>query len=227
MRITKDAKEATRRRILEAAQSLFARDGFEAAATRDLARNAGIATGTLFNYFPTKEAVALALAAEALGDARDSYVKQRRGEESLEEDLFAFIAATLRSLKPLRGCLRPVVERALSPLCVSSTAPEGESLRTDQLEKVGEILAHHGQAEPTFVTMHLFWTLFTGVLAFWLDDDSPHQEDTLAVLDQALKMFVFALSGPASDQSINSPIKETSNEPRPSGASRRSAGGRG
>jgi hypothetical protein len=133
-------------------------------------------------------------AAEALGEARDGYERKRRGEESLEEDLFAFIAADLRSLKPLRSCLRPVLEGALSPLAASSTPSEGESLRTDHLETVGAILARHGQVEPSFVTMHLYWTLFTGVLAFWLDDDSAHQEDTLAVLDQALKMFVRSLT---------------------------------
>jgi hypothetical protein len=86
-----------------------------------------------------------------------------------------------------------VLEGPLSPLAGSSAVPQGESLRTDHLEKVGEILARHGLAEPSFVTMHLYWTLFSGVLAFWLDDASPHQEDTLAVLDQALKMFVRSL----------------------------------
>jgi AcrR family transcriptional regulator len=224
MRITNDAKVATRRRILEAARRLFARDGFDGAATRDLAREAGIAAGTLFNYFPTKEAVAMSLAADALGEARDAYDKKRRGDESLAEDLFALIAAGLRSLKPLRGCLRPVLEGALSPLVSSAAAPEGESLRTDHLEKVGEILARHRLAEPSFVTMHLYWTLFTGVLAFWLDDASPHQEDTLAVLDQAVAMFVRSLVGPASDPSSPSPEKETSHESRPRRTARRPAG---
>jgi AcrR family transcriptional regulator len=196
MRITSDAKLATRRRILEAARRLFARDGFDGAATRDLAREAGIAAGTLFNYFPTKEAVAMSLAAEALGEARDSYQRKRRPEASLEEDLFSYVAAGLRSLKPLRGCLRPVLEGALSPLAASSTDSEGESVRADHLETVGEILARHGRPEPPFVTLHLYWALFTGVLAFWLGDDSPHQEDTLAALDQALKMFVRSLPAP-------------------------------
>src|SRR3954452_20622076 len=96
MRITNDAKLATRRRILEAAQRLFARDGFDGTATRDLAREAGIAAGTLFNYFATKEDVATSLAVDALGEARDSYERKRRGKEPLEEDLFAFVAASLR-----------------------------------------------------------------------------------------------------------------------------------
>jgi AcrR family transcriptional regulator len=211
MRITNDAKLATRQRILEAARRLFAQDSYESTTTRDLAREAGIAAGTLFNYFPTKEAVALSLAVEALNEARDTYGQKCRGAEPLEEDLFAFIAAGLRSLKPLRGCLRPVLERALSPLASASAATEGESLRTVHLETAGEILVRHGYSEPPFVTMHLYWTLFTGVLAFWLGDASPNQEDTRAVLDQALNMFVRSLPGPSNP----SPEKETPDESQP------------
>ncbi len=66
MRVTAEAKLATRRRILDAARDCFSKAGFEAATTRDIAAAAGIAAGTLFNYFPAKEAIAMALVAEAL-----------------------------------------------------------------------------------------------------------------------------------------------------------------
>ena len=42
----------------------------------------------------------------------------------------------------------------------------------------------------------LYWTLYTGVLAFWACDASPHQEDTLAVLDHYLRAFVGSLPHP-------------------------------
>lgn len=41
-------------RILEAAQRLFARQGFEKTTTRQLAEAAEIAEGTLFRHFETK-----------------------------------------------------------------------------------------------------------------------------------------------------------------------------
>jgi hypothetical protein len=37
--------------------------------------------------------------------------------------------------------------------------------------------------------------LYIGVLAFWAADKSPKQEDTLALLDQSLAMFVAWLRG--------------------------------
>src|SRR5262249_53763475 len=120
--------------------------------------------------------------------------------------------------------LRPVLSEALSPLAAAAAVPDGECLRTDHLEVVGEILARHGQTEPSFVTLHLYWTLFTGVLAFWLDDASPHQEDTLAVLDQALKIFAPPRPGPPPAPANPAVPEGDPHEPRPRGTARRPAG---
>jgi hypothetical protein len=43
------------------------------------------------------------------------------------------------------------------------------------------------------VELNLYWTLYTGVLAFWASDSSPKQEDTLAILDHYLRAFVGSL----------------------------------
>jgi AcrR family transcriptional regulator len=194
MRITADAKQATRQRILDCAQNLFARQGFDGTSTRDIARAAGIAAGTLFNYFPTKEAIAMTLVACALEDGQEEYRKKARDSMALEEELFAFVAPQLRRLKPHRDYLSPVLERALSPLALAAASPEGEEVRVAHLDAVSGILRKHGRAEPNVATLHLYWTLFTGVLAYWSRDDSRHQEDTLAVLDQAVTMFVPTLA---------------------------------
>jgi AcrR family transcriptional regulator len=193
MRVTAEAKLATRRRILEAARDCFSKAGFEAATTRDIAAAAGIGAGTLFNYFPAKEEIAMALVAEALGAARRQFEGRPRGE-SLEEDLFALIAAELRALRPHRGYLRPVLETALSPLARAEASPEGEAIRVEHLEAVGQLIAGRAPGgPPSPVAWSLYWTLYTGVLAFWACDASPHQEDTLAVLDHYLRAFVGSL----------------------------------
>lgn len=45
----------TRVRILQVAQRLFARRGYEKTTTHDLAQGAGVAEGTLFRYFDSKK----------------------------------------------------------------------------------------------------------------------------------------------------------------------------
>ncbi len=194
MRVTADAKLVTRSRILEAAQQLFARVGFEAATTREIAGAAGIATGTLFNYFSTKEAIAVALAAEAMALAHGEFQEQTRGE-SLAEDLFALIATELRRLKPHRALIRPVLEVALGPMVASTTSPEAEAIRLGHLTLAERLIADRfPDVVSSPVMMSLYWTLYTGVLAFWAGDASPGQEDTLAVIDHYLKAFAGSLA---------------------------------
>lgn len=45
----------TRKKILEAALSMFSKRGFLGSATKDIAAEAGVAEVTLFRYFPSKE----------------------------------------------------------------------------------------------------------------------------------------------------------------------------
>jgi AcrR family transcriptional regulator len=51
----KQQKERTRQRLLDAARSLFAQQGITATRTLDVARAAGVAHGTVFTHFPTRE----------------------------------------------------------------------------------------------------------------------------------------------------------------------------
>ncbi len=195
MRITAEAKQETRRRILVSARKLFVKNGFDQATTRQVAAAAGIATGTLFNYFPSKEALAMSLLSEALETAPKDHLARRRGHESLEEDLFGHIAAGLRRLAPFRSFAADVLDVTMTPLAMLRDGePDAAArFRGRHLEVVGELLADHGVRTPSNVAMHLYWTLYLGVLAFWSRDGSPKQEETLALLDQSLRLFVGAL----------------------------------
>jgi AcrR family transcriptional regulator len=188
MRVTAETKAATRQRILDAAGHLFAAKGFEASTTRDIADAAGIASGTLFNYFTTKETVLASLAAEALAGAHRDPAGDTAAAGSFEEDLFALVTAGLRALRPLRKHLSVLVATALSPLA-AAPADGGHSLRLAHLEAVAEMAKKHGLGELSSLALQLYWTLYTGLLLFWANDRSPKQEDTLALLDQSLAMF--------------------------------------
>jgi len=56
-------KVKRRRDILDAAARLFKRDGFAAASIEDIADNAALSAGTVYNYFPSKGDLLLALVA--------------------------------------------------------------------------------------------------------------------------------------------------------------------
>ncbi len=195
MRITAEAKSATRERILQAATGLFATEGWHQTTTRGIAQAAGIATGTLFNYFPNKEGIAAALITEALASAADEFRAASNPDNSLEADLFSLIWSGLRKLREFREFLAAASETIFSPLARPSPDSPGDAIRVDHLELMQSIAVVHGfPASLPAVTVQLYWTLYLGVFAFWAADDSPGQEDTLALLDQSLKLFAASLS---------------------------------
>lgn len=56
-------KQETRQSLMEAAYQLFTQDGYDATTVSDITEAAGVAKGTFFNYFSTKEAILPAIAA--------------------------------------------------------------------------------------------------------------------------------------------------------------------
>lgn len=200
MRISEQAKQANRARILEKAAEIFTGKGFEAATTRDIALASGLAAGTMFNYFPSKETLAMTMVAEALDWGQKDFRLRRHGEEGLAEEIFLFVASGLRRLRPLRPFLGPVLERSLSPFPRKSVCPEGETTRQKHLAGVQEIIVRHGFTQaPDYVAMTIYWSLYLGILAFWASDESPNQEATQSLIDYSIRMFVQTISGPGPD----------------------------
>jgi AcrR family transcriptional regulator len=195
MRVTAETRDKTRQRILDSARKLLFKKGFQETTTRDIASAARIASGTLFNYFPSKEALVSTLLVEAFEHTEKDFMARRKGRESLVEDLFLFVMTGLRRLEPHRAYIAAALDCVLSPFARNSATADEGSLRARHLEQVADILHRHGiSLDNAAVTMHLYWSLYIGVLSFWTGDDSPHQEDTLALLDRSLQLFVASLT---------------------------------
>ena len=178
VRITAETKKETRKRILEAALEEFRSTGFDETTTKDIARKARIASGTLFNYFPTKDAIVMTLVAQSLERAQQDFGRlDHPNGTSVDEVLFSYIAAGLRRMRPYRKFIHPALESALSPLARASAHEEAESVRLRHLETVSRIVIDEGVIDSlSTLALHLYWTLYTGVLAFWSNDKSPKQE---------------------------------------------------
>ena len=58
------SEEDTRSRILKVALGLFADKGYDGTTTKELAKKAKVAEGTIFRYFPNKKAVLIEVATE-------------------------------------------------------------------------------------------------------------------------------------------------------------------
>ncbi len=73
-----EAKAVNREEILQAAQRVFARIGYESASVRDIIRETSLASGTFYNYFRSKEEVAEALMDESIARFRARLSQVRR-----------------------------------------------------------------------------------------------------------------------------------------------------
>jgi AcrR family transcriptional regulator len=76
-----DTLNAARQRLLEAAADEFARQGFAGANINHISQAAGFSKGTVYNYFPSKQALVLALIAEA-GAAHVRYIADQVSQVS-------------------------------------------------------------------------------------------------------------------------------------------------
>lgn len=71
---------ATRRRVLDAAEALFSRRGYEPTSMADVAERAGVGVGTLYHHFPDKRALLVAL----IDDWGDRELVRARGAHDVE-----------------------------------------------------------------------------------------------------------------------------------------------
>jgi AcrR family transcriptional regulator len=69
VRVTAEVKQATRAKLLTAAAEEFARTGFERANIDAISLTAGYSKGTIYNYFPSKDELFLAVVEQALAQA--------------------------------------------------------------------------------------------------------------------------------------------------------------
>lgn len=192
-------KQAIRNRIVKSALSLFQTKGFEGTTTRAIARKAGIAEGTVFNYFKTKEDIALYFFEQEVGHAvaavRDN---PRLRKASLEEKLFTLVESQLEYLAPYERFIGAALLHALKPSSpLGPFSHRAMELRHRYLgfveELIEESIPKQKQNPLAFLAPEVFWIYYLGTLLYWLYDSSEDKQNTLAFLDRSLTIGVALL----------------------------------
>lgn len=89
---------ARRNQILDAAAQVFARKGYHATTIRDIARVAGIADGTIYNYFENKQKLLLGIFDRMRESVQAGGALPEPGDVSLREFMRALVAQPLTVL---------------------------------------------------------------------------------------------------------------------------------
>jgi len=187
-------KEKTKQAILAAALKLFAEKGFYNTGTRAVSRKAGIAEGTLFNYFETKEDLALYFFEREMDEVIGWFEgNPRMKRAALPEKLFAIVQHSLERLEPYEEFIGAVYLRALAPSSkLSPWRLQNQERDLRYLRFIRDILAEAESEEQLpplgdfgAYAFHLF---HLAIITYWLQDPSRDKEQTLALLDRCLKL---------------------------------------
>ncbi|OBF50015.1 hypothetical protein A5756_22655 [Mycobacterium sp. 852002-53434_SCH5985345] len=147
-KVTPEYRAERRAHILAAARRCFIRNGFHAASMHDLVEEAGMSSGAVYRYFPSKDAVIEAIAADNLervvaviGQAIDDgatpqaaiatvldFVTRRHGEDGFAAIAVLVWSEALRNAT-LAAHLREAIGTALAKL--STDAPPQSGVRID------------------------------------------------------------------------------------------------
>jgi AcrR family transcriptional regulator len=197
-------KEATKNKILDVSLQLFQKMGFGRTTMRDIARKSGIALGTTYNYFPTKEHLALYFFERALEEVMERYRKEEPSDAPLEERIFLLLSIELEQIAPYEEFLHLIVTHAIVPTSrLHPFSVDSQRLKNRYLEFVGRVL-EEARDRGEFPSLRLdsmvlsaFWVFHLGIMMFWLNDTSRKKEDTYILLDKSLRFILNALRGKA------------------------------
>jgi AcrR family transcriptional regulator len=107
---------ARREQILEAATRVFAEKGFRRATTREVAREAGVSEGTIYNYFEDKDALLMAI----MDGLNETERRAEDFEEGLAKDFGGFVQAYMHRRMAFIWENRDVFRVVLSEMLVNT-----------------------------------------------------------------------------------------------------------
>jgi len=181
--------ESRRQDILDAALTVFAEKGFYAAHTKEIARRAGITSGTSYLYFTSKEEILKTLVEESIAPQVSQLAQMAREFEGATPDLIRIVIRTLFMF--LRNSDRAVLPKLI--IAESGNFPElarhyKEHVTDRMLGMFGQIVqrgverGEFRQTDPTHAGRLLFVPLmFTAIwrASFGAMDSEPFDYEGL------------------------------------------------
>ncbi|MFJ3905810.1 TetR/AcrR family transcriptional regulator [Streptomyces sp. NPDC090025] len=186
--------------LLQAAAQVFCANGYTATSTNAIAREAHVSPGTLYQYFPNKEAIAIELGERLLAEMRAAHGQ-------------AFTPANLALPLPelLDAVLDPMIEfncqnPAFLALMHGSEVPgriaeEHDALHASLLARVGELLAHYlpdgTPAEHARIADMTFAIVKAGLALILAAPEGPERDAMIAETKTVLHRYLDPLVGAA------------------------------
>ncbi len=108
-------KEDKRELIREAAIQVFSEKGFHQARAEEIAQAAGVAVGTIYNYFKSKEEILLDIFATEFEERKRFYEQLRESGRSVVEQLREILREHFRLLEEQRELMQVLLRERFEP----------------------------------------------------------------------------------------------------------------
>ncbi len=186
--------EETRNRILDAALRLFRERGFEATTMRDVAAEAGVATGAAYYYYRSKEDLVMAFYLRTDEEQRESFANAISASKSLKTRLGGIIEAKFAQFEEHRGLLTTLLKAGVDPRDpLSPFGEETRNVREENIQWYARALENADVTIPKDLAPHLprlLWLYHMGLIYHWIVDPSPQQRKTRRIADATLDLIV-------------------------------------
>ena len=185
--------EETRRRILDAALTLFLERGFENATMREIADKAGVATGAAYYYFASKDAIVLAFYERANQEMAPRIEQVLESTTDLQKRLAGILDVKLGYFAPSRRLLTALAAHVdpghpVSPFSEATRAIREQDIAQFERAVTGSrTRLAKDMVEPL---PRLLWMYQMALILYWIHDRSPGQSKTAALIEGSLRLIV-------------------------------------
>ncbi|MFH0519546.1 TetR/AcrR family transcriptional regulator [Streptomyces sp. M41] len=183
--------------LLEAAANVFTTTGYTAASTNAIAREAGVSPGTLYQFFPNKEAIAIELGSRLMAEMRATYGEALAPVDPATPLEEAVAAAVDRFIA--FNCEHPVFFALMhGPDIPGRIAEEHDALHATLLSRIVDLLSSLLPDTPPADltrTAHMSLGMYMAGLELVLAHDGPERDAYVRELKNALIRYLAPLVG--------------------------------
>lgn len=168
----------TQERLERAALRVFARAGFNRATVRDVAREAGVAQGLLYNYYRSKHDLLAAVFSRSMADVETSFAAAN-GDAPPTERLARLVRAAFAGVREHLAFWQLVYAVRQQPEIVAALGPELPAWTTGILATLQRLLRDAGHEQPATAARLLFASI-DGVAQHFALDPEHYPLDAVA-----------------------------------------------
>lgn len=183
--------------LLEAAASVFCSTGYTAASTNAIAREAGVSPGTLYQFFPNKEAIAIELSERLMLEMRETYGEALAPVDPATPLETAVSAAVDRFID--FNCRHPVVYTLMhGPDAPGRIAEQHDALQTALVTRIEALLTPLLPGAPAADitrTAHVCMAMYKAGLELTLGREGEEREAYVQELKNVLLRYLEPLVG--------------------------------